>query len=194
MISLKSVLAVLAISTTSLASPFYASSTPTNDALKTSLVESLAGPPLGWEKDESIKFSKADSKITLRIHLVQQDMDKFHELAINVGTPLHILKYTSVFRLLSFFARSLFKTWLTVFQIATPGHALYGSHMPQHVIDAMIAPKDESTDLVMQWLESAGMSSEASLSPRLDTVVVESTIDKIENLLKAEYNAFGKTS
>ena len=57
----------------------------------------------------------------------------------------------------------------------------------------MIAPKDESKDLVMQWLESEEMSDEASLSPRLDTVLIETTVNRIEKLLKAEYSAFGKT-
>jgi subtilase family serine protease len=78
-------------------------------------------------------------------------------------------------------------------QIATPGHDLYGSHMSQHIIDSMIAPKDESKDLVMQWLESKGMSSEASLSPRSDSIIIETTVDKVEKLLNAEYNVFGKT-
>jgi tripeptidyl-peptidase I len=82
---------------------------------------------------------------------------------------------------------------LIVLQIATPGHELYGSHISQHVIDAMISPKDESKDLVMQWLESEGLSGEASLSPRLDSVVIETTVDRIEKLLKAEYSAFSKT-
>lgn len=81
---------------------------------------------------------------------------------------------------------------LTRLQIATPGHDLYGSHLSQHVIDAMIAPKDESKDLVMQWLESEGMSDEASLSPRLDSVLIQTTVDKIEKLLNAEYSAFSK--
>ncbi|TVY12966.1 Tripeptidyl-peptidase sed3 [Lachnellula arida] len=156
MVSFKSVLAVLAVSSSCLASPLTSSARKDGN-FKGSVVESLNGPPLGWAKDESLKLNKEDMKISLRIHLVQQDMDKFHELAIN---------------------------------IATPGHDLYGSHLSQHVIDAMIAPKDESKDLVMQWLESEGMSDEASLSPRLDSVLIQTTVDKVEKLLKAEYSAF----
>ncbi|TVY51388.1 Tripeptidyl-peptidase sed3 [Lachnellula cervina] len=156
MVSFKSFLAVLAVSSSCLASPLT-SSARRDGNFKGSVVESLSGPPLGWAKDESLKLNKEDMKISLRIHLVQQDMDKFHELAIN---------------------------------IATPGHDLYGSHLSQHVIDAMIAPKDESKDLVMQWLESEGMSDEASLSPRLDSVLIQTTVDKIEKLLNAEYSAF----
>ena len=56
----------------------------------------------------------------------------------------------------------------------------------------MIAPKDESGDLVMDWLNSAGLGSHASLSQRGDSVIVEASISQIEKLLDAEYSAFGK--
>ena len=56
----------------------------------------------------------------------------------------------------------------------------------------MIAPKDESSDLVMQWIESEGLGDSAIFSPRLDSVVVEASISKIEKLLNAEYTPFGK--
>jgi tripeptidyl-peptidase-1 len=82
---------------------------------------------------------------------------------------------------------------LILVQIATPGHELYGQHLSQHVIDAMIAPKDESKTLVMNWLSSEGLSKYASLSPRSDNVIVEASISTIEKLLKAEYKAFSKT-
>ncbi|TVY82340.1 Tripeptidyl-peptidase sed3 [Lachnellula suecica] len=159
MVSFTSLLVVLAISASSFASPV--NSAREDDVFKSSVVESLSGPPLGWTKDESEILSKSDLKILLRIHLVQQDMDKFHELAM---------------------------------QIATPGHELYGSHMQQHLIDAMIAPKDESKDLVMQWLEGEGLGDAASLSPRADSIIIKSTVDKIEKLLKAEYTAFIHTT
>ena len=78
-------------------------------------------------------------------------------------------------------------------QIATPGHELYGSHLSQHAIDSMIAPKDESSKLVMEWLESEGLSSLATLSYRLDSVIVEASVRQIEQLLNAEYSAYGMT-
>jgi tripeptidyl-peptidase-1 len=56
----------------------------------------------------------------------------------------------------------------------------------------MIAPKDESSDLVMQWIESEGLGDFATFSPRLDSIVVEASISKIERLLNAEYSPFGK--
>jgi tripeptidyl-peptidase-1 len=56
----------------------------------------------------------------------------------------------------------------------------------------MIAPKDESSELVMDWLNSQGLSSHATLSARGDSVIVEASISQIENLLNAKYSAFGK--
>jgi tripeptidyl-peptidase I len=56
----------------------------------------------------------------------------------------------------------------------------------------MIAPKDESSDLVMSWLKNQGLSSHATLSARGDSVIVEASISQIEKLLSAEYSAFGK--
>jgi len=70
--------AVLALSSTSFALPAK------DVSLKSSVREELAGPPAGWVKDESAKVNKETSTMSLMIHLVHQDMDKFHDLAMNV--------------------------------------------------------------------------------------------------------------
>jgi tripeptidyl-peptidase I len=57
----------------------------------------------------------------------------------------------------------------------------------------MVAPKDESSDLVMQWIAAEGLGSHATISPRLDSVIVEASISQIENLLNTEYTPFGET-
>jgi tripeptidyl-peptidase-1 len=57
----------------------------------------------------------------------------------------------------------------------------------------MIAPKDESGDLVMNWLDLEGLGKHASLSARSDSVLIEATISQVEKLLSAEYSAFGKS-
>jgi tripeptidyl-peptidase-1 len=57
----------------------------------------------------------------------------------------------------------------------------------------MIAPKDESRDLVMNWLDLEGLSKHASLSARSDSVIVEASISQVEKLLNAEYDAFGRS-
>lgn len=56
----------------------------------------------------------------------------------------------------------------------------------------MIAPKDESRDHVMQWLNNEGLEEYASLSQRGDSVIVEASISQIERLLNADYGAFGR--
>jgi tripeptidyl-peptidase-1 len=55
----------------------------------------------------------------------------------------------------------------------------------------MIAPKDESRDLVMQWLERNGLKECAELSPRSDSVIVKASVSQVERLLNAEYSPFG---
>nr|QFF92610.1 sedolisin isoform 2 [Botrytis fabae] len=77
--------------------------------------------------------------------------------------------------------------------IATPGHALYGRHLDQTVINSMIAPKTQSRDLVLQWLSTAGLANQTSVSARGDSVIVDASISQIEELLQAEYNAYVHT-
>lgn len=52
---------------------------------KKSVVEKINGPPAGWARDESIQVDKDAEMVKLRIHLVQQGMSDFHELAMKVG-------------------------------------------------------------------------------------------------------------
>lgn len=56
----------------------------------------------------------------------------------------------------------------------------------------MIAPKDESSELVMQWLDAEGLSSQASKSPRQDSIIVDASVAQVEELLQAEYSAFSE--
>jgi hypothetical protein len=56
----------------------------------------------------------------------------------------------------------------------------------------MIAPKDESRELVMKWLNSEGLGENASLSSRADSIIVQASVSQIEKLLNAEYAPFGK--
>ncbi|ORY17869.1 peptidase S8/S53 domain-containing protein [Clohesyomyces aquaticus] len=125
-----------------------------------SVAESLRSPPTGWVKDASEKVDKDAASITLKMHLVNQDMDKFHEHAMN---------------------------------IATPGHALYGQHMSHEEILAMIAPAQESSDLVMQWLANDIASPKAKIQRKGDYVTITASVSTIEKLLDAEYEVFVKS-
>lgn len=55
----------------------------------------------------------------------------------------------------------------------------------------MIAPKQESSDLVMQWLKSDISSQNAKISTQGDYVTIEADVSTIEKLLDAEYSVFG---
>jgi len=46
---------------------------------KSSVFEKLAKAPPGWENDGSVLFNENTSSIKLRIHLVQQNLNDFHD-------------------------------------------------------------------------------------------------------------------
>ncbi|KAH8678016.1 peptidase S8/S53 domain-containing protein [Xylariales sp. PMI_506] len=73
--------AILALATGSLALPTTSS---------TSVFESIDTAPSGWAKAD-VDYNKDDVSLNLRIQLIQQNMDKFHELATNIATPGHEL-------------------------------------------------------------------------------------------------------
>jgi tripeptidyl-peptidase-1 len=72
---------VLALSASALAGPVNDKRT----SFKSSVVEKLLTPPAGWVEVPSAQVNKDVDTITLRIHLVQQDLEKFQEMAINVS-------------------------------------------------------------------------------------------------------------
>ena len=74
---------VVALAAGSSAIPTFGWLTGKESATPTSIFESIPGPPSGWNK-ENIDFNKDEAKIELRIQLVHQYMDKFHEMAMNV--------------------------------------------------------------------------------------------------------------
>ncbi|KAI0130437.1 peptidase S8/S53 domain-containing protein [Xylariales sp. AK1849] len=76
--------------------------------------------------------------------------------------------------------------------IATPGHDSYGKHMSLQEIDAIIAPKPESSDLVFDWLNTNGLDS-GVLSTRGNVITVNATVSEAEKLLGAQYATYTNT-
>ncbi|CAJ2505988.1 Uu.00g001180.m01.CDS01 [Anthostomella pinea] len=74
--------------------------------------------------------------------------------------------------------------------IATPGHEQYGKHLSLTQIDAIVAPKAESKDLVFQWLGNHSLADGATVNARGNVVLVNVTISQAEQLLAAEYNSY----
>jgi tripeptidyl-peptidase-1 len=66
--------------------------------------------------------------------------------------------------------------------------------MSQKVIDEIISPRDESGNMVMAWLERAGLGGNATYTTRGDSIIVEASIAKVEELLDAEYNTYRNTA
>ncbi|KAJ4311820.1 hypothetical protein N0V94_007762 [Neodidymelliopsis sp. IMI 364377] len=60
-----------------------------SDARPTSSVvlEKIASSPPGWVQDRSATVDRDGTFITLKIHLVNQGMDEFHKLALDIATP-----------------------------------------------------------------------------------------------------------
>lgn len=73
----------LALATSVFSSPTSGVSARHDDFV-TSVVETIAGPPAGWIEDKGAKLDKDSHMVKLQIHLVHQDMDKFHDLAMKV--------------------------------------------------------------------------------------------------------------
>ncbi|KAI8631334.1 peptidase S8/S53 domain-containing protein [Xylariaceae sp. FL1651] len=78
--------------------------------------------------------------------------------------------------------------------IATPGHAQYGKHLTLEQIDAVVAPKPESKDLLFQWLGNHSLADGATLNSRGNVVKVNVTISQAEALLRANYNSYTNTN
>jgi tripeptidyl-peptidase-1 len=59
-------------------------------------------------------------------------------------------------------------------------------------IDAIIAPAQESHDLVYEWISANGLASVTTLNPRGNTYLLNTTVDVAEKLLNAEYHMYSK--
>ncbi|KAF2713438.1 subtilisin-like protein [Pleomassaria siparia CBS 279.74] len=57
----------------------------------------------------------------------------------------------------------------------------------------MIAPKQESSELVMQWLATKVAHPEAKVTQNGDYVTLQASVNVIEELLEAEYSTFVRT-
>jgi hypothetical protein len=86
---LSAVSVVLSLSSSVLSSP--TGNSRRDASFKSSVVEKLNGPPVGWTMDDSIEVDKDVEMVKLRIHLVQQGMDKFHDMAMKVRRAILLL-------------------------------------------------------------------------------------------------------
>lgn len=79
-----SLLTVVALAANSLAFPTTGTGIDKRSFAKTRVFESINSAPSRWAKQDAATLTKDESTLDLRIQLAHQNMDKFHELALNV--------------------------------------------------------------------------------------------------------------
>ena len=75
-----------------------------------------------------------------------------------------------------------------VYDVSTPDHPEYGRHLSRLELRDMLAPSQESYDLVQEWLEETGLSAKATTEN--DWIIIDGTIGDAAKLLEAEYQLF----
>ncbi|KAB5560031.1 Pro-kumamolisin [Coniochaeta sp. 2T2.1] len=78
-----------------------------------------------------------------------------------------------------------------IYDVAHPNSASYGKHWsPEEIVD-IFSPAQETIDLVMEWLESEGISpSRTKLSSSKTWISFNATVHEVETLLKTEYHVY----
>lgn len=74
-------------------------------------------------------------------------------------------------------------------EVSDPKHSRYGQHLTTEEINEMVAPTQESVELVRAWLAEHGITDLAH-SPSKDWVHIMVPIEKVEQLLQTSYSKF----
>ncbi|THV08229.1 tripeptidyl peptidase A [Dendrothele bispora CBS 962.96] len=79
-------------------------------------------------------------------------------------------------------------------EISDPDHHRYGQHLTKEEVEALVAPHDESLELVDEWLASHGIQEEDfTRSPAQDWVIVDVPLSLAETMLDTTYNVWQHT-
>lgn len=83
-------------------------------------------------------------------------------------------------------------TDLTLFiQVSNPSHERYGKHLSDTDVNSLIAPKDDTLELVHSWLQENDIEPESlSYSSAKDWIIVSLPVSRIEKLLNTEYSVY----
>ncbi|KAF5363394.1 hypothetical protein D9756_000249 [Leucocoprinus leucothites] len=78
-----------------------------------------------------------------------------------------------------------------LYEISDPFHSRYGQHLSKAEVEALVTPKEESLDLVDEWLASFGLGEDDfSRSSAKDWVVVKVPISVAEKMLNTKYHVW----
>jgi tripeptidyl-peptidase-1 len=76
-------------------------------------------------------------------------------------------------------------------EVSDPTHHLYGNHLSQADVHALIAPSQNAIEAVHDWLEDNGIHpDQLRYTPAKDWVMIELPISKVEDLLDTEYHVY----
>ncbi|CCL99284.1 uncharacterized protein FIBRA_01300 [Fibroporia radiculosa] len=78
-----------------------------------------------------------------------------------------------------------------LYEISDPFNERYGDHLSKEEVEALIAPHDESIQLVEEWLASHGISADdLTRSPAKDWVTIKVPVSLAEKMLDTEYHVW----
>ncbi|KAJ3572259.1 hypothetical protein NP233_g3201 [Leucocoprinus birnbaumii] len=76
-----------------------------------------------------------------------------------------------------------------LYEVSDPSHPRYGQHLSQDEVDALIAPKKESLQLVDEWLASFGLGEEhCTRNSAKDWLTIKVPISVAEKMLNTKYH------
>ncbi|WPG97551.1 Hypothetical protein R9X50_00032800 [Acrodontium crateriforme] len=79
-----------------------------------------------------------------------------------------------------------------VMEVSTPTHERYGQHLSADEIERLIAPSQNTADLVHEWLAEHGIAPD-SYSAAKDWINVRVPVEKVEKLLNTKYSVYTHT-
>ncbi|KAG9239626.1 putative Tripeptidyl-peptidase sed2 [Amylocarpus encephaloides] len=77
----------------------------------------------------------------------------------------------------------------TLFAVSDPDHSRYGQHLKRHEVKALIKPRDESTQSVLDWLKNSGVSA-ADIENNGEWINFRVSVDKAEEMLDTSFGYF----
>ncbi|KJA14600.1 hypothetical protein HYPSUDRAFT_194935 [Hypholoma sublateritium FD-334 SS-4] len=76
-----------------------------------------------------------------------------------------------------------------LFDVSTPGSALYGQHLTKEEVEAFVAPAAETVSLVQEWLAANDITAK-TISPAGDWLQFSIPVSQANTLLQADFTVF----
>lgn len=81
----------------------------------------------------------------------------------------------------------------TLFAVSDPSHPKYGQHLKRHEVKALIKPRAESTEAVLNWLRDSGVPA-TDIENDGEWVIFFVPVSKAEKMLDTKFNYFIQTA